>query len=37
MKDKVLIVDDSELNREFLSDILEDDYELLLSEMGLMR
>ena len=32
MKDKVLIVDDSELNREFLSDILEDDYELLLSE-----
>lgn len=34
MKDKVLIVDDSELNREFLSDILEDDYELLLSENG---
>ena len=32
MKDKVLIVDDSELNREFLSDILEDDYELLLSD-----
>lgn len=34
MKDKVLIVDDSELNREFLSDILEDGYELLLSENG---
>ena len=34
MKDKVLIVDDSELNREFLSDLLEDDYELLLSENG---
>ena len=34
MKDKVLRVDDSELNREFLSDILEDDYELLLSENG---
>lgn len=34
MKDKVLIVDDSELNREFLSDILEEEYELLFAENG---
>lgn len=34
MKNKILIVDDSELNREFLSDILEDEYELILAENG---
>lgn len=34
MKERVLIVDDSDLNREFLGDILEDEYELLFAENG---
>ncbi|MDD5872503.1 MAG: HD domain-containing protein, partial [Clostridia bacterium] len=29
MKDKILIVDDADLNREFLKEILSDDYEIL--------
>lgn len=29
MRDKVLIVDDMKMNRELLSDILEDEYSIL--------
>ena len=32
---KILIVDDSEINRELLSDILSDEYEVLEAENGL--
>ena len=31
---KILIVDDSEMNREILSDMLEDEYEILQAEGG---
>lgn len=34
MKDKILIVDDAELNREFLKEILSDDYEILEADNG---
>ena len=34
MNDKILVVDDSEINRELLSDILEEDYEILTAEHG---
>ena len=34
MKNKILIIDDSQMNREFLSDILEEDYHILLAENG---
>lgn len=34
MKDKILIVDDSQMNREFLTDILCEDYEILLAKNG---
>lgn len=34
MKNKILIIDDSQINREFLSDILCDDYHILLAENG---
>ena len=33
-KQKVLIVDDSEMNRCMLADILEDDYEIIQAENG---
>lgn len=35
MKDTVLIVDDMELNREMLREILEDDYEIAMAKDGL--
>lgn len=35
MKDKILVVDDLELNRELLSDILSDDYDIIMAEDGL--
>lgn len=34
MRDKVLIVDDMKMNREFLKEILEDEYTVLLAEDG---
>ncbi len=34
MRDKILIVDDVEINRELLAEILSDDYEILLAENG---
>ena len=34
-KKKILIVDDSEMNRALLTDMLEDDYEILEAENGL--
>lgn len=34
MKSKILIVDDSELNRELLRDILQEDYEIEIAEDG---
>lgn len=34
MKDKILVVDDLELNRELLSDILTEDYDILMAEDG---
>lgn len=34
MKDTILIVDDVELNREILRDILEEDYEIVMAENG---
>ena len=34
MKCKILIIDDSQLNREFLGDILNDEYHILLAENG---
>ncbi len=34
MNDKILVVDDSEINRELLSDILERDYEILTAAHG---
>lgn len=34
MNDKILVVDDSEINRELLSDILEKEYEILTAEHG---
>lgn len=34
VKQKVLIVDDSEMNREMLADILEDEYEILQAKNG---
>lgn len=35
MKNKILVVDDMELNRELLFDILDDDYEVVMAEDGL--
>ena len=35
MKNKILIIDDSQLNREFLEDILCDEYHILLAENGI--
>lgn len=34
MKDKILVVDDMEMNREILRGIFEDDYEVILAENG---
>lgn len=34
MRDKILIVDDVEINRELLSEILSDEYEILMAENG---
>ena len=34
MKDKILIVDDSQMNREFLKEILCHDYDIILAENG---
>ena len=34
MKNKILVVDDAELNRELLQDILQDVYEVVMSEDG---
>ena len=34
-KKKILIVDDSELNRALLADMLEEDFEILEAENGL--
>ena len=34
MKNKILIVDDAELNRELLSEILSDEYDILEAENG---
>lgn len=34
MRNSILIVDDVELNREFLSEILQEDYEILMAESG---
>ena len=34
MNDNILVVDDSEINRELLSDILQEDYEILTAEHG---
>ena len=36
MKNKILIVDDSNFNRELLHDILSDDYEILMAEDGII-
>lgn len=33
-KQKILIVDDSEMNREILTDILEDQYDIIEAENG---
>lgn len=35
MKDKILIVDDQSINRELLSEILEEDYDILTAEDGI--
>ena len=35
LQNKVLIVDDSELNRSLLADMLQDEYEILEAENGL--
>ena len=37
MRDKILIVDDVKINRELLTEILSDDYEILLAENGKHR
>ena len=34
-KQKILIVDDSELNRAILADMLDDEYEIMEAENGL--
>ena len=34
MRDKVLIIDDAEFNREMLTEILEEEYPILLAENG---
>ena len=34
MRDKILIVDDVEINRELLSEILSDEYQILMAENG---
>lgn len=34
MRDKVLIVDDAEINRDFLKEILQDEYKIMLAEDG---
>ena len=35
MRNKILIVDDSELNRETLAEILEDDFSVMEAENGI--
>ena len=35
MRDKILIVDDVEINREILAEILREEYEILMAEKGL--
>ena len=34
MRDKILIVDDVEINREILAEILREEYEILMAESG---
>ena len=34
MRDKILVVDDTRLNREFLKNILEDEYEIIQAQNG---
>ena len=35
MRDKILIVDDVEINRDILAEILREEYEILMAESGL--
>ena len=37
IRKKILIVDDSEINRSLLSDMLSDEYEILEAEQGYAR